>query len=81
MYRINQLKLHIEHSQADLVKAAAEFLRIKPSDVRDLRVFKRSVDARKKPVIFYVYTVDVEADKGVRLSKKVLGNKSVSKTP
>ena len=81
MYRINQLKLHIEHSQADLVKAAAEFLRIKPSDIKDLRVFKRSVDARKKPVIFYVYTVDVEVDKGVRLSKKVLGNKNVSKTP
>lgn len=81
MYRITQLKLDIRHSQADLVKAAADALRIKPSDVRDLRVFKRSVDARKKPDIFYVYTVDVEVDKGVRLSKKVLGNKNISRTP
>ena len=81
MYRITQLKLDIRHSQADLVKAAAEFLRIKPSDIKDLRVFKRSVDARKKPVIFYVYTVDVEVDKSIRLSKKVLSNKNVSKAP
>ena len=60
MYRITQLKLDIRHSQVDLVKAAADALRIKPSDIKDLRVFKRSVDARKKPEIFYVYTVDVD---------------------
>ncbi len=37
-------------------------LRIDPEDVRDLSVYRRSVDARKKPDINFCYTVDVTID-------------------
>ncbi|MDO4803733.1 MAG: FAD-dependent oxidoreductase [Lachnospiraceae bacterium] len=60
MYRIKDMKLPVTAGKDGLVKAAAEVLRMRESDIQDLRIHRRSLDARKKPDLFYIYTVDVE---------------------
>jgi len=47
---------------AQLPYEAAQMLKIPNSRIRDLRIIRRSVDARKKPDVKIVYTVDVKVD-------------------
>ncbi len=57
--RIQELRLPIPHEPGAIRNKAAKMLRIDPEDVRDLSVYRRSVDARRKPEINFCYTVDV----------------------
>ncbi|MCD8082673.1 MAG: FAD-dependent monooxygenase [Clostridiales bacterium] len=60
MIRISQLTLPVGHAREDLKKKAAKQLRISPEEIRSIHIRRRSLDARKKPTLFYSYTVDVE---------------------
>lgn len=60
MIRVTQLKLPADHTPDDMKKKIAKLLRIAPDAVRALHIRKQSLDARKKPELFYSYTVDVE---------------------
>ena len=62
MIRIREIALPPEHSVAQLSFEAAQALRVSVSKIRKLRIVRRSVDARKKPDIKIVYTVDVAVD-------------------
>lgn len=57
MIRINQVKMPVEHTSDALHKKVQELLNYKGS--MDVEIVKRSLDARKKPQLFYVYVVDV----------------------
>ena len=59
MIRINQLKLPIEHKEQDIKKAAAKALRVNPEEIKELSIRKRSIDARKKNELKFIYAVDV----------------------
>lgn len=62
MIRIREISMHPEHNVAQLSFEAAQLLRISASKVRKLKIVRRSVDARKKPDIRIVYTIDVSVD-------------------
>ena len=62
MIRIREIALPPEHSVAQLSFEAAQALRISVSKIRKLRIVRRSVDARKKPDVKIIYTVDVAVD-------------------
>ena len=68
MLRINQLKMRPDHTEEELKNAVLRELRLPPDTDVKMQIRRRSVDARKKPDIFYVYTVDVS----VRNEDKVL---------
>lgn len=63
MIRINQLKLPIfevgEHEEELITAKAIKLLKIKRDGIRKLKLVRRSVDAREKNNIYFVYTVDV----------------------
>ena len=59
MFRINQVKLPYEHTNDELLLAAARSIGGKPSDITELHIVRESVDARKKPQIMKVYTLDI----------------------
>lgn len=59
MIRISQIKVPLEHTQQDIVHKAASMLRITPDRILSWQIRKKSVDARKKPEIFIIYTLDV----------------------
>ncbi len=60
MIRITQLKLPITHAEHELIAKAAKLLRLPEDRILSWRIVKQSVDARKKPEIYYIYTLDVE---------------------
>ncbi len=51
-----------EHSAHQLPYEAARLLKVPNSRLRSLRIVRRSVDARKKPDVRIVYTVDVAVE-------------------
>lgn len=72
MVRINQIKLPVDcrDEEISLQKKAAGLLRVEPSEILSLSIVKKSIDARKKPDIYMVYTVDVRvADEQKTLKK------------
>ncbi len=62
MIRIREIPLPPEHDVNQLYYEAARLLKVNNSKIRSLKLVKRSVDARKKPDIKIVYTVDVAVD-------------------
>lgn len=59
MIRVNQVKMPLSHGQKDILYKTAKILRIAPEDILSWRIVKKSIDARKKPDITVVYSVDV----------------------
>ena len=76
MLRISQLKLPVTHTEEDLKKKIVHTLMCRTEAVQSYEIIKQSLDARKKPDLFYVYTVDVKADNEKQLLK-MLTRKSV----
>ena len=68
MIRITQCKVRI--SGQDLKKKAAEILKVPVQEIIELHIVKQSIDARKKPDLFYVYTLDCKL-KNVKEEKLV----------
>lgn len=68
MLRFNQITIKTDHSPEQLKRKAAEALHVPVGDILSLSIRRRSVDARKKPEIFYSYALDVS----VRNEEKVL---------
>lgn len=60
MIRIGQLKLRTSHTPEDLRQGILKALKIKENDLISWTIVKRSIDARKKPEIKFVYTIDVK---------------------
>ena len=59
MIRIREIAMPPEHNPDQLLFEAAKLLRISPSKIREVKLVRRSVDARKKPDVRVVYTIDV----------------------
>ena len=62
MIRIRDIALPPEHNVSQLQFEAAQLLRLSASKIRGLKIVRRSVDARKKPDIKIIYTIDVMVD-------------------
>ena len=71
MIRISQLKLDVGHTEGDLKTKICRVLRIKDEAILSYTRKKQSLDARKKPQLFYVYTVDVEVKNENELKKRI----------
>ena len=62
MIRLREIAMAPEHNPAQLGFEAARMLKIQNSKVRQVRIVRRSIDARKKPDVKVVYTIDVAVD-------------------
>ncbi len=63
MIRISQLKLPITHSNKMLEDKICQQLKIQNHELLSWNIIRRSIDARKKPDLKFVYTIDVETAK------------------
>lgn len=70
MIRISNIKMEVGHNKKELKQRAAKMLKVKPDAFTAFEIRKQSVDARKKPVLYYVYTVDVEIPGEKRILEK-----------
>ena len=57
MLRINQLKLPVGHTDVQLTERIRKLLRLKPDVAFSYEIAKKSIDARKKPELYYVYSI------------------------
>ena len=62
MIRIRDISLPPAHNPAQLQYEAARLLKVNHSKIRSLTLVRKSVDARKKPDVRVIYTVDVTLD-------------------
>ena len=62
MIRLRDISLPPEHSVSQLQFEAARLLRLSPSKIREIKIVRRSVDARKKPDVKIIYTLDVTVE-------------------
>ena len=62
MIRLREISLPPEHNIAQLQFEAARLLKVQSGKVRQIKLVRRSVDARKKPDVRIIYTVDVAVD-------------------
>ena len=70
MIRISQLRLDVLAEKEAVKAAAAKKLHIAVTDIRDFSIERRSLDARKKPKLYYVYSV-LLCLKGIKEEKLV----------
>ena len=80
MIRIRDISLPPEHNAHQLRFEAAKLLRISDSKIRKLIIVRRSVDARKKPDVKIIYTVDVAVDGDEERILKNCANRRAAKT-
>ena len=61
MIRLRQIKILVdEYSYDKLFSKCISILRVSKDDVISFNIFRRSIDARKKPVIYYSFIVDIK---------------------
>ena len=81
MIRIRDISLAPEHDANQLVFEASRALRISASKIRGLSLVRRSIDARKKPDVRIIYTIDVSVDGSENRILKSSGCKKASLAP
>ena len=69
MLRIQNLRMQLDYTEADLRRAVSRKLHIPEKQIKSVKLRKRSVDARKKNDITFLLTVDVKADGEQRILK------------
>ncbi|MGN0433106.1 MAG: NAD(P)/FAD-dependent oxidoreductase [Bilifractor sp.] len=64
MIQISQLKLPVSHTEAQLLHKIEKVLHVRSTDITEWKILKKSIDARDKSRLLFVYTI------GVRLSSE-----------
>ncbi len=81
MLRVTELKLALDHAEADLRAALLRRLKIESDDLTALTIFRRGYDARKRSAILLVYTLDVEVRDEAAVLTRFATDHNVSPAP
>ncbi len=81
MLRITDIKLPIDHGAEALRAEIVKHLGVGADALIGYSIFRRSVDARKKNAILYIYTVDVELKNESGLLKRLKRVRQISPSP
>lgn len=71
MIQISQIKLPIDHDRKQLENKICQKLKMRPEDIKWWKIIRRSVDARKKPDIFYVYTIQLSTEDDSKILRRL----------
>ena len=71
MIKINQLKLPVGHTSAELEAKIRKTLRLSKKETFTYEIMRKSLDARKKPSLFYVYCIYVSTPKEEAVVQKI----------
>ncbi len=81
MLRLCEVKLSLDHTEADLQSAILKQLAIAPQDLIRYTIFKRSYDARKRGAVCFVYTIDIETTREQQLLRRFKKDAHIAPTP
>ena len=81
MIKIDQLKLSIDSGEQDILNAIAKKLKLNSKSIIEYSILKKSVDARKKPDIYFVYSIIVKLsiDDEAKVLSKLKKDNNVNK--
>jgi uncharacterized FAD-dependent dehydrogenase len=74
MIRLNEIKLSIDSDESELYKIACNMLHIQRSEIKQLVIYKKSIDARDKSNIHFVYTIDLDIFNQSRFKSRVIND-------
>lgn len=75
MIRLRQINVNVlEDSKEKLIEKCSKKLRINYNDIKNIEIVKKSIDARKKPDLFYSYEVHVFVDSDEKIISKLISN-------
>lgn len=81
MIRLRQIKIDVnENNEEKLLLKCSKVLRINKKDIKKYKISKKSLDARYKPKLYFIYEIDVEVEKEDELLNKTK-SKDIFKTP
>ncbi len=79
--RLTELKLPLDHTEADLREAILKRLGIAAGELAGYSVFRRGHDARNPSAISFTYTLDVELRNEPVVAKRLRGDRNIAITP
>lgn len=82
MIRVRQIKISIEKdSETELRHQLASKLNIKEKSIQDIKITKKSLDARQKPQLYYIYEVDAKLEDEKSILKHKFRNQDIFLSP
>lgn len=80
MIRLSNLRLDLGYTDDDIKRAVAKELRVDSNVVKNISLYRRSIDARRKNDVHYIATVDIHlnCDESKTLSKAKCKNAVIS---
>ena len=81
MLRLNEVKLPLDHVEADLTAAVLARLSISADQLRGYTVFKRSYDARKRSAIVLIYSLDIDTTVEAAVLERMKSDTHLGLTP
>ncbi len=78
MIRLNQIKVPIHHNQ-DTIKTKIEKI-IKTKEFTIERIVKKSIDARDKNDLMYIYTIDIKSNLEKNILSRNINNNNITLT-
>lgn len=82
MIRVRQIKIPVDNDNTlELRKQIAKRLKINIKDISDIKISKKSLDARHKPELFYIYEVDISILNEGNVLRKNQKDKDILITP
>jgi uncharacterized FAD-dependent dehydrogenase len=81
MLRLTDLKLPLDHSEADLTTAILKRLHLDAAAMTGYTIARRSYDARKRGAIALIYALDIDTPREVELLQHFVDDAHVQPTP
>jgi len=81
MLRLTDLKLPLDHGEADLVTAIRKRLHLDAADLAGYTVARRGYDARKRGAIMLIYALDIDTPREAELLQRFADDTHVRPTP
>ena len=79
--RLTELKLPLDHREADLGAAILKRLGIAADELLGYTVFRRSYDARKSAAIVFIYTLDLQLKDEAAVAARFRGDRQIGPSP
>ncbi len=79
MIRLSNIKLSINREESKLYSIACNLLKVQKNEIKKLNIYKKSIDARDKDHIKFVYTIDLEIENESRFKDKIIKETEKSK--
>ncbi len=81
MIRVTEIRLPLEHNEADLRSALLTKMGISSPELINYIIFKRAYDARKRQDILLVYSIDVATTNDAEILDRLHADPHVNSTP